>query len=47
MESEELIRLKHVTGFAKFFEDKEYSKATKSKEQIRIERDLDVLGVHK
>ena len=34
MEAEELIRLKHITGFAKHFENKEYKKAWETKNQI-------------
>lgn len=36
MEAEELLRLKHITGFSKLFEDAEYSKAWESRNQIRI-----------
>ena len=39
MEAEELLRLKHVTGFSKLFKDIEYQKAWKTKRQIQIERD--------
>jgi ParB-like chromosome segregation protein Spo0J len=38
MEAEELLRLKHITGFSKLFEDFEYSKAWKTKHQILIEK---------
>lgn len=34
LEAEELVRLKHVTGFSKLFENAEYSKAWMSKHQI-------------
>lgn len=34
MEAEELIRLKHLTGFSKLFEDVEYKKAWTTKKQI-------------
>lgn len=34
MEPEELLRLKHITGFSKLFENVEYSKAWMSKNQI-------------
>lgn len=34
LEKEELIRLKHVTGYAKFFLHSEYSKAMESSNQI-------------
>lgn len=39
MEAEELLRLKHITGFAKLFENVEYSKAWETRRQIRIRRD--------
>lgn len=38
MEPEELLRLKHVTGFSKLFENHEYSKAWVSKAQILAEK---------
>lgn len=36
MEPEELLRLKHITGFSKLFEDVEYKRAWKTRRQIRI-----------
>tara|TARA_B110000881_G_C18556613_1_gene507303 strand:+ start:813 stop:1382 length:570 start_codon:yes stop_codon:yes gene_type:complete len=33
---EELLRLKHVTGFSKLFENAQYSQAWESKNQIRL-----------
>ena len=36
LEIEELVRLKHVTGFSKLFEDVEYKRAWKAKKQIQI-----------
>ena len=36
MEPEELLRLKHITGFSKLFADREYNRAWISKNQIRI-----------
>ena len=36
MEPEELLRLKHITGFSKLFEDAEYKKAWMTKRQIQI-----------
>lgn len=36
MDSEEIIRLKHVTGFSKLFADVEYKKAWASRRQIKI-----------
>lgn len=35
MSPEELIRLKHITGFSKLFKDAQYSKAWRNKNQIR------------
>jgi len=37
METDELVRLKHITGFSKLFEDVEYLKAWKTKKQIMKE----------
>lgn len=39
MEADELLRLKHVTGFSKLFEDVEYSRSWETRRQIRIRRD--------
>jgi len=36
MEPEELVRLKHITGFSKLFSDADYSRAWESRRQIRI-----------
>jgi hypothetical protein len=36
MEPEELLRLKHITGFSKLFEDAEYMKAWLGRSQIHI-----------
>lgn len=36
LEKEELIRLKHVTGYAKFFLGAEYSRATETAKQIEV-----------
>jgi hypothetical protein len=33
---EELLRLKHVTGFSKLFENAEYSRAWETKRQVTI-----------
>jgi ParB-like chromosome segregation protein Spo0J len=38
MEAEELLKLKYITGFAKLYEDVEFSKAWKTKSMIMIER---------
>jgi hypothetical protein len=38
LEAEELIKLKHVTGFSKLFDDIEYRKAWKTRKQLRAEK---------
>jgi len=38
MEPEELIRLKHITGFSKLFENVEYKKAWMDERQIKIKK---------
>lgn len=39
MEAEELIRLKHITGFSKLFENTEYKKAWELKKQLQIKKE--------
>jgi len=39
MSADELIRLKHVTGFSKLFENVEYRKAWEEKRQLEIKRE--------
>lgn len=39
MEHEELIRLKHITGFSKLFKDVEYRRAYESDKQIKIKKE--------
>lgn len=39
MEMEELIRLKHITGFSKLFEDTEYNRAWETKRQLKLKRE--------
>ena len=44
MEADELLRLKHITGFSKLFENTEYTKAWTTKKQIELkkkQKDLD------
>lgn len=36
MEPEEVLRLKHITGFSKLFEKAEYRRAWETKQQIRV-----------
>lgn len=38
MEPEELIRLKHITGFSKLFENTEYKKAWETEKQIKLRK---------
>jgi ParB-like chromosome segregation protein Spo0J len=38
MEPEELLRLKHITGFSKLFSDAEYSRSWKTRRQILLEK---------
>lgn len=40
MESEEIVRLKHITGFSKLFENIEYRNAWKTKRQLLIEKEF-------
>jgi ParB-like chromosome segregation protein Spo0J len=39
LESDELLRLKHVTGFSKLFENVEYQKAWETQKQSRLRRE--------
>lgn len=39
MEAEELIRLKHITGFSKLFQNVEYQKAWQMRRQIKIRKE--------
>jgi len=39
MSPEELVRLKHITGFSRLFEDAEYRKAWVMRSQIRIQQE--------
>lgn len=36
MEPEEILKLKHITGFSKLFQDVEYSKSWQTKNQIKL-----------
>ena len=38
LEADELLRLKHITGFAKLFENTEYKKAWEDKKQLMIKK---------
>jgi len=41
MEAEELLKLKHITGFSKLFQDTEYRRAWESKNQIRLRKEYE------
>jgi hypothetical protein len=41
LEADELIRLKHVTGFSKLFDDVEYRKAWETNDQIKLRIEAD------
>jgi len=47
MEAEELIRLKHVTGFSKLFENTEYNKAWTTRRQIKLEKKFKEEGLER
>ena len=38
MEAEELLRLKHITGFSKLFSNTEYKKAWESRKQLQVKK---------
>lgn len=38
MEADELVRLKHITGFSKLFENVEYAQAWETKKQIKLRK---------
>lgn len=38
MEAEEVLRLKHITGFSKLFENKQYKNAWESKTQLKLRK---------
>lgn len=39
LEAEELLRLKHITGFSKLFKDVKYSKSWQTDKMVRIKKD--------
>jgi len=47
MEAEELLKLKHITGFSKLFEDVEYKKAWETKQQIKFRIEYENEGKHR
>ena len=44
MEPEELLRLKHITGFSNLFKEHKYSPSWKTKQQLRAEKETGILG---
>ena len=45
MEAEELLRLKHITGFSKLFRDVEYKKSWESRQQLELKKKEQEAGV--
>jgi ParB-like chromosome segregation protein Spo0J len=41
MEAEEVLRLKHITGFSKLFEDVDYKRAWESKSQLKLRKEAE------
>lgn len=41
MEPEEILKLKHITGFSKLFENVEYNKSWQTKNQIRLKKEIE------
>lgn len=41
MEAEEILKLKHITGFSKLFQDTEYRRAWESKKQLRLRKEYE------
>jgi ParB-like chromosome segregation protein Spo0J len=39
MEPDELVRLKHITGFSKLFKDAQYSRAWETENQIKLKKE--------
>ena len=44
MEPDELLKLKHITGFSKLFEDSEYAKAWENKRMIKMRKEYEQKG---
>ena len=43
LSADEIVRLKHVTGFSKLFDNVEYRKAWEAKAQIRIRQEYEAV----
>lgn len=41
MEAEEVLKLKHITGFSKLFKDVKYKQAWETKHQIRARKEYE------
>jgi hypothetical protein len=41
MEPEEILKLKHITGFSKLFKDVEYKRAWMTTNQIRLQQEYE------
>jgi len=41
MEAEEVLRLKHITGFSKLFENMQYKKAWETKSQLKLRKEAE------
>ncbi len=41
MEPDELLRLKHITGFSKLFENAEYKKSWETHKQVKIRQNYE------
>lgn len=41
MEAEELVRLKHITGFSKLFKNVEYNKSWVTEKQVKVRKDYE------
>jgi len=41
MEADELLRLKHITGFSKLFENAEYKKSWETHKQVKIRQEYE------
>ena len=39
MEADEIVRLKHITGFSKLFKNAEYSKSWQTKNQLLLQKE--------
>ena len=40
-EAEEVLKLKHITGFSKLFENQDYKKSWETKKQMLLKKEYD------